>query len=45
MLEKIRQLKEHSIMQDRVIIGLKYNQRHHEDQEPTIVAMPILISN
>ncbi|CAD6257395.1 unnamed protein product [Miscanthus lutarioriparius] len=36
MLEKIRQLKEHSRMQDKVIEELKNNQRHHENQEATM---------
>ena len=42
MLEEIRQLKEHSRMQDKVIEELKNNQRHHENQEAT---MYILICN
>ena len=45
MLEEIRQLKEHSKMQDKVIEELKSNQRHHENEEPTMVAMSILICN
>ncbi|XP_066356631.1 uncharacterized protein [Miscanthus floridulus] len=36
MLEEIRQLKEHSRMQDKVIEELKNNQRHHENQEATM---------
>lgn len=45
MLEEIRQLKEHSIMQDKVIAELKNNQRNHENQEPIMVPMSILIRN
>jgi hypothetical protein len=45
MLEEIRQLKEHSRMQDKVIEELKNNQRHHENQEATVVTMYILICN
>ena len=45
MLEEIRQLKEHSRMQDKVIEELKNNQRHHENQEATMVPMYILICN
>ena len=45
MLEEIRQLKEHSRMQDKVIEELKNNQRHHENQEATMVTMYILICN
>jgi hypothetical protein len=41
MLEKIRQLKEHSRMQDKVIAELEDNQRHHENQEATMVIMYI----
>ncbi|CAD6204970.1 unnamed protein product [Miscanthus lutarioriparius] len=36
MLEEIRQLKEHSRMQDKVIEELKNNQRHHENQEAIV---------
>ncbi|CAD6256449.1 unnamed protein product [Miscanthus lutarioriparius] len=36
MLEEIRQLKEHSRMQDKVIEELKNNQRHNENQEATM---------
>ncbi|CAD6253180.1 unnamed protein product [Miscanthus lutarioriparius] len=36
MLEEIRQLKEHSRMQDKVIQELKNNQRHRENQEATM---------
>jgi hypothetical protein len=43
MLEEIRQLKEHSRIQDKVIEELKNNQRHHENQEATMVTMYILI--
>ena len=45
MLEEIRQLKEHSRMQDKVIEELKNNQRHHENQEATMVTIYILICN
>jgi hypothetical protein len=45
MLEEIRQLKEHSRMQDKVIEELKNNQRHHENQEVIIVTIYILICN
>jgi hypothetical protein len=45
MLEEIRQLKEHSRMQDKVIEELKNNQRHHGNQEATMVTMNILICN
>ncbi|CAD6213447.1 unnamed protein product [Miscanthus lutarioriparius] len=43
MLEEIRQLKEHSRMQDKVIEELKNNQRHHENQEATMVPMEIVL--
>ncbi|CAD6270083.1 unnamed protein product [Miscanthus lutarioriparius] len=36
MLEEIRQLKEHSRMQDKVIKELKNNRRHNENQEATM---------
>ncbi|CAD6205447.1 unnamed protein product [Miscanthus lutarioriparius] len=36
ILEEIRQLKEHSRMQDKAIEELKNNQRHHENQEATM---------
>jgi hypothetical protein len=39
MLEELKQIEEHSRMQDKVIRELKNNQRHHEDQEPTMVSM------
>jgi len=42
-LEEIRQLKEHSRMQDKVIEELKNNQRHNENQEATMVRMYSLI--
>jgi hypothetical protein len=45
MLEEIRQLKEHSRMQDKVIEKLKNNQRHHKNQEATMLTMYILICN
>jgi len=45
MLEEIRQLKEHSRMQDKVIEELKNNQRHHENQEATMVTMYSFIFN
>jgi hypothetical protein len=45
MLEEIRQLKEHSRMQDEVIEELKNNKRHHENQEATMVTIYILICN
>jgi len=43
MLEEIRQLKEHSRMQDKVIEELKNNQRHNENQEATMVRIYSLI--
>jgi hypothetical protein len=45
MLEEIRQLKEHSRMQDKFIAKLKNNQMHHENQEAIMVIMYILICN
>lgn len=45
MLEEIRQLKEHSKMQDEVIAELKNNQRNYENQEPTMVEMTIFNCN
>jgi hypothetical protein len=45
MLEEIRQLKEHSRMQEKVIEELKNNRRHHENQEATMVTIYILICN
>jgi len=45
MLEEIRQLKAHSRMHDKVVAELKNNQRHHENQEATMVIMYILICN
>jgi hypothetical protein len=39
MLEEIRELKERSKMQDKVIEELKNNQRHHEDEEATMVTL------
>jgi hypothetical protein len=45
MLEEIRQLKERSKMQDKVIEELKDNQRRHENEEETMVRLYISICN